>query len=98
MTDAAALVGGLLIAPVVFCAVELPATAEDGSAGSPGESPLDAKLEHVGRHNSAWWLMTPPWPDPRRHHRRAGRPCLSARRRDRLGRLLVCSCWPSRRG
>ena len=61
MTDAAALVGGLLIAHVVFCAVEFVGYRRGRFGWEFWESPLDAKLDHVGRHNSAWWLMTLPW-------------------------------------
>ena len=61
MTDAAALVGGLLIAPVAFCAVEFVGYRRGRFGWEFWESPLDAKLDHVGRHNRAWWLMTLPW-------------------------------------
>jgi hypothetical protein len=61
MTDAAALVGGLLIAPVVFSAVEMVGYRRGKFGREFWESPLDAKLEHVARHNRAWWLMTLPW-------------------------------------
>jgi hypothetical protein len=61
MTGQAALAGAMLIAPVGFSAVEMVGYRRGRFGRVFWELPLDAKLDHVGRHNGAWWLMTLPW-------------------------------------
>ncbi|HEY9378057.1 MAG TPA: hypothetical protein VIQ02_13300 [Jiangellaceae bacterium] len=61
MTGAAVLAGGLLIAPVAFSVVEMVGYRRGHFGRTFWESPLDAKLDHVGQHSHAWWLMILPW-------------------------------------
>jgi hypothetical protein len=61
MTAGAALAGGLLAAPVAFSVVEMVGYRRGHFGRAFWESPLDAKLDHVGQHSHAWWLMTLPW-------------------------------------
>ena len=99
MTGAAALAGGLLIAPVAFSVVEIVGYRRGHLQWAFWESPRDVKLDHVGQHSHAWWLMTLPW-FPILAVTTAGLAALSFLLADVAGWgwLSVCSCWQPRRG
>lgn len=62
MTAGTVAVGALLLAPVAFGTVEAVGYLRGRFLRSFWELPLDAKLDHIGRNDSAWWLMMAAWP------------------------------------
>jgi hypothetical protein len=61
MTGQAALPGAMLVAPIAISAVEMVGYRRGHFGRVFWELPLDSKLDHVGRHSGAWWLMVLPW-------------------------------------
>lgn len=62
MTAGAIAVGTLLLAPIAFGTVEAVGTVRGRFLRGFWELPLDAKLDHIGRHDAAWRLMLAAWP------------------------------------
>ena len=62
MTAGTVAVGALLLSPIAFGAVEAVGYIRGRFLRSFWELPLDAKLDHIGRYDGAWWVMTAAWP------------------------------------
>jgi hypothetical protein len=61
MTGQAALAGATLVAPFGFSVIQIVGYQRGHFGRAFWELPLDSKLDHVGRHSGAWWLITLPW-------------------------------------
>ncbi|HEX6329495.1 MAG TPA: hypothetical protein VFZ72_23230 [Jiangellaceae bacterium] len=59
--SAAAVSGALLLAPIGLGFVEAVGYRRGRFLRAFWELPLDAKLDHIGRNEAAWWLMYVPW-------------------------------------
>lgn len=61
MSAGAAAVGALLVAPVACWVVETIGYQRGRYMRNFWTLPLDAKLDHIARYRSAWWLMLMSW-------------------------------------
>lgn len=59
--SAAAVSGALLLVPIGLGFVEAVGYRRGRFLRAFWELPLDAKLDHIGRNEAAWWLMYLPW-------------------------------------